>query len=55
MNIYRKYDGQSARDKLRELIDLHGLELTIARSLLLRVDDRTCEDLLQEMREDACI
>jgi hypothetical protein len=52
MNIYKKYDGQSAKDKLRELIDLHGHELTIARALLSHVDDEVCEDLLKELQEN---
>ena len=49
MNIYKLYDGQDARDKLRELIDLHGHELFIARALLLHVDDEVCERILDDM------
>lgn len=49
MDIYKLYDGQDARDKLRELIDLHGHELFIARALLLHVDDEVCERILDDM------
>jgi len=51
MDIYKRVHGQSAQDKLRELIDLHGHELFIARALLLRVDEQTCEDLLDDITE----
>lgn len=51
MDIYKRVHGQSARDKLRELIDLHGHELFIARALLLRVDDSVCEELLDDITE----
>ena len=49
MDIYKLYDGQDARDKLRELIDLHGHELYLARVLLLHVDDEVCERILDDI------
>lgn len=49
MNIYKLYPDQSARDKLRELIDLHGHELYLARVLLLHVDDEVCERILDDI------
>jgi hypothetical protein len=49
MNIYKLYPDQSARDKLRELIDIHGHELYLARALLLHVDDETCEQILADI------
>lgn len=55
MDIYKRVHGQSARDKLRELIDLHGHELFIARALLLRVDDSVCEELLNDITEGRII
>jgi len=55
MDIYKRVHGQSARDKLRELIDLHGHELFIARALLLRVDDSVCEELLDDITEGRII
>ena len=55
MDIYKRVHGQSARDKLRELIDLHGHELFIARALLLRVDDSLCEELLDDITEGRII
>ena len=55
MDIYKRVHGQSARDKLHELIDLHGHELFIARALLLRVDDSACEELLDDMTEGRTI
>jgi hypothetical protein len=55
MNIYKRVHGQSARDKLRELIDDHGHELFIARALLLRVDDEVCDELLDDITEGRII
>jgi len=55
MDIYKRVHGQSAQDKLRELVDLHGYELFIARALLLRVDDKVCEDLLDDIAEGRII
>lgn len=49
MNIYELKHGQSARDKLRELVDMHGMELYIARALILRIDDNVCEDLVYDL------
>lgn len=49
MNIYEKVYGESSRDKLRELVDTHGMELYIARALILRVDDDVCDKLLYDM------
>ena len=51
MNIYKRVHGQSGRDKLRELIDLHGHELFVARALLLYVDDETCEEIADDIAE----
>jgi hypothetical protein len=50
MNIYEKVHGQSSRDKLRELVDMHGMELYIARALILRVGDDVCDELLYDMK-----
>jgi len=55
MNIYKLHPGQSARDKLRELIDLHGHELFLARALLLHVDDETCERILSDINDGSLI
>lgn len=49
MNIYKRKDGQTARNKLRELVDTHGMELYVARALLLRVSDKVCEELVFDM------
>jgi hypothetical protein len=49
MNIYELTEGQTARDKLRELVTVHGMELYIALALLLRVKDEVCEELLYDM------
>ena len=49
MNIYERGHGQSAQNKLRELVDMHGHELFIARALLSRVDEQLCERLLEDI------
>lgn len=49
MNIYERVHGQSARDKLRELVDMHGMELFIARALILRTNDDVCNELLNDI------
>lgn len=51
MNIYKQVHSQSARDKLKELVEMHGHELFIARALLLRISDEECESLLDDIRE----
>lgn len=51
MNIYKQVYSQSARDKLKELVEMHGHELFIARALLLRISDEECESLLDDIRE----
>lgn len=55
MNIYEKVHGQSSRDKLRELVDMHGMELYIARALILRVSDDVCDELLYDMEHGMII
>jgi len=55
MNIYKRVHGQSAQDKLRELIDLHGYELFLARVLLLEVDETICEKILNNMEDGSLI
>jgi hypothetical protein len=55
MNIYKRGHGQSARDKLRELVDMHGMELYVARALILRVEDDVCEELLNDMEHSTLV
>lgn len=55
MDIYKRMHGQSARDKLRELIDLHGYELFLARALLLEVDETICEKILNNMEDGSLV
>ena len=50
MNIYKRVHAQSARDKLKELVEMHGHELFIARALLLRISEEECESLLDDIR-----
>jgi hypothetical protein len=52
MNIFELEPYETQRDKLRDLIDLHGFEFVLARELLRRASDETCNELLTALKND---